>query len=983
MTVEPVAPSVGDPVYQPVAPLAFLRQSDPAERLLLLTAWVGTILLGVAMGLASIVFEWSGLPVHFAGVDVYVDLYPPLIFSMIWTLWFGFWWGFVPAYLSTLVLALYSGMSPLWAALFAFADPLGLALFAMAYRAVPLSYGLRSLNSVLFFVMLSFVGGIFGSTGALVWVNTSGIGSSQVLPIWEGWWLGAFVQNLLVVAPLLALFSPMVNRWRTERNWGRAAENLGRRHALMGAGAILAGVLLFLYLSVHLNIQHYQAVAAGGTASAVQDAARTLTESTQALYWVMASIILFASYFGVQAFQHWTASVRRSARILASTNADLLRAKDQAEEAARAKSSFLATMSHEIRTPMNGVISLAEILTQTRLDGEQQGLVSVLRESANALLTVINDILDFSKIEAGKLELEFIPFSLVETVESVVSLMSSRAEEKGLSLSIWVDPALPDQRCGDPMRLRQVLINLTGNAIKFTNRGRIDIEVIGAGNDDVTISVQDTGIGLPSEQQEQLFQPFSQLDASTSRKFGGTGLGLSISRRLVQLMGGEIGVSSKPGHGARFWFTIPLAYQMAAEESAPPNLAGVRIAVVDGPDAEKSVLWRYLAYTGAKLTSVPEQSDALSALKQQAVGGQVPDVVLIDAISHADGIHLGTALMAEPCMGSAKMILLASMSQISALSQAQQNGFYAALPRPVQRQRLWRAVGGAVQRIPLDDAFQLRPEAPKHFAPPKLSEARAAGAAILVAEDNPTNQLVLTKVLERLGYASVMVANGVEALELLAKEHFALLITDCHMPVMDGFELSRRLRARPIAMNTGIPILALTADALKGTEELCRNSGMNDYLSKPVETACLDAAIQRWAPQAARLRKPVSEPAPISPVKPRIGAALNLERIHLLFGAVNDEAREMLELLRQTVGNHLDEIRRSLEEGDAVTAARHAHSAAGASGNAGADELGRLCSQVELLLHENKPAEAKAALQALSSAYERLAAEITDLLAAG
>ncbi|HVI51916.1 MAG TPA: ATP-binding protein [Candidatus Sulfotelmatobacter sp.] len=980
-------------VYQPIRPLGFWRGSDSSERILVITAWLGTILAGVSLGLASIVFEWSGIPVHFAGVDIYVDLYPPLIFATLWTLWFGFWWGFVPAYLSTLVLALYSGMAPGWAALFAFADPLGLALFAMAYRAIPIPYDLRSLNAILFFVLLSFVGGIFGSTGSFIWISTSTVSINQVLPIWEGWWLGAFLQNLLVVAPLLLLISPTIARWRTFRSWGQLGEQSAKRHVLMGGSGILAGVLLFLYLSVHLNVMHFDAISADGSEAGMRKAAHALVESTHALYWVMASIVLFASYFGYQLFEHWTSSIRRAARELAVANADLIRARDLAEEAARAKSTFLATMSHEIRTPMNGVISLAEILDQTTLDSEQHGMVRVLRDSANALLTVINDILDFSKIEAGKLDLEFIPFSLVEMVESVANLLSHRAEENGLNLSVWVDPSLTDRRCGDPMRLRQILINLAGNAIKFTQTGSVEIEVAPADDGSVHFSVTDTGVGLSDEQQAHLFQPFVQVDTSTSRKFGGTGLGLSISRRLVELMGGTIGLQSRLGEGATFWFTVPLACQVGHEQPVCPDMRGMRVTVIDGSRPEGTALWRYLEWAGVTLTSVPVGPQALPFLRSLSDQYDGPDVVLIDAASHADGLELGSAILTDTQIASTKVILMASLSQVSTLTEAQRNGFFAALTRPVQRQRLWRTVAAAMRRSQLEDAFQIQPNAGvARYLPPTLEEAREAGAAILVAEDNPTNQLVIGKVLERLGYAAVLVSNGAEALDMLGRERFGLLITDCHMPTMDGFELARRIRDGSTQHARSMPILALTADALKGTEEICHAAGMDDYLSKPVETSRLDAAILRWLPQASRLRQPMLDDTtqrPRSHVVPQASLAsrpvaesrpvLDRERVSFLFDGFSEEAIEMLDMLVQSVSTLMDQMRGSLSNQDAVGAARHAHSAAGAANNAGASALGGLLSAMELQLKRGELDQARLGLVDATAAFDRLKAEIASL----
>jgi len=334
-------------------------------------------------------------------------------------------------------------------------------------------------------------------------------------------------------------------------------------------------------------------------------------------------------------------------------------------------------------------------------------------------------------------------------------------------------------------------------------------------------------------------------------------------------------------------------------------------------------------------------------------------------------------------------VLLASLSQVSTLSEAQRNGFFAALTRPVQRQRLWRTVAAAMRRSQLDDAFQVQPNnTVSRYVPPTLDEARAAGAAILVAEDNPTNQLVIGKVLERLGYAAVLVSNGQEALDMLARERFGLLITDCHMPVMDGFELSRRIRDGGTQHARSLPILALTADALKGTEEICHAAGMDDYLSKPVETQRLDAAILRWLPQAARLRQPMlgnvalrtrSSSGVSAPASPEARPVLDRERVAFLFDGMNTEAQEMLEMLVQSVEGLLDQMRGAMSNHDADLAARHCHSAAGAANNAGASALGGLLSAMELQLKQGSLDQARLGLVDVTVAFDRLKIEVAGL----
>jgi PAS domain S-box-containing protein len=314
---------VGRDTYRPVDPLLLWRRGSGRERLAVLGAWVATLLLSIGLGLASIVFSWSGIPLHFGGVDFYVTIYPPLVLSLFWVLWFGFWWGFVPAYLSTLALALYSGMPLGWSLIFAFADPLGLAVFAIAYRAIPVSFALRSVGSVLFFVQLAFVAGIFGSAGSFVWTYTNRVAVHELLPIWQGWWVGAFLQDVLLVAPLLALTSPAVMAWRDRRLWTRPLRHEARREILLMGATILGGVLLYLYCSMQLGAWQLHAALASADQTAWRKAAQTMAESTDALYWVVFIIVLFLGFFGYQLFTHWTASLKDSARRLAEVNRNL------------------------------------------------------------------------------------------------------------------------------------------------------------------------------------------------------------------------------------------------------------------------------------------------------------------------------------------------------------------------------------------------------------------------------------------------------------------------------------------------------------------------------------------------------------------------------------------------------------------------------------------------------------------------------------
>ncbi len=1055
---------------------------------MVLGLWTATIILSIGLGLAVAVQGWSGMPLRFAGVDIHVTLYPPLIPALLWTLWFGFWWGFVPAYVSTLVLALHAGMAPAWAGLFALADPVGLAVFAIVYRAVPVDCALRGLNSLLLFVLLSFVSGVFGSAGALIWTGTEHAGASAVLPIWQGWWLGAFLQSVVIVAPVLMIAGRAVDRWRAARPWA-PADTGASFSPLAGAGTVLAGVLLFLYLSARLNLRAFTEAAAGGPAAldpaVLERAAATLAEATAAVHWTIATLVLFATHFGVQAFAYWNRTSRLAARELsdahtrlnavmdsldalvfvsdiksqdllylnpasrrilgrdeartwhdvllprgdfgpgghlategASTKGWVLRefqsgrdgrwyelqeqpirwvdgrparfavamditrlqqARARAEEATRAKSAFLATMSHEIRTPMNGIVSMAEILGQTALSREQKGMVDVLRDCAESLLSIINDVLDFSKIEAGRLDLETIELSLVEVVESVAGLVYPRAAEKSVGVLVWVDPSMADRRMGDPTRLRQILVNLVGNAVKFTHSGRVEIEVTeedGA----IRFSIRDTGIGLSDEQQVRLFQPFSQADASMSRRFGGTGLGLSISRRLVRLMGGAMGVNSRLGGGACFWFKVPLPPAGRSPRPPCPDMAGVRVLVVAPPDPGVSPLGRYLSHTGAAVVLVADAGGAWARLGD----GPPPDVVVVDLARVAGGAELLRGLAAESRLAATRAVALSNLSLMSAPDAGSPPPAFAILPHPVRRQALWATVAAAAGRAELETPANPMAPPPAHFQAPALDEARRAGAVILVAEDNPTNQLVMERVLGRLGYAAVVAANGLEALKTLEDGGIGLVVTDCHMPEMDGYQLARAIRAAEEAGGrTRLPIVALTADAVAGTEDTCRAAGMDCYLTKPVDTGRLDETIRQLLPAAAAMRRPTRGEAPPIAATAESDTVLDLDVLRAAFGRVDAEARALLDNLAGLLSSQVAAIEDALAAGDLGTALEAAHSAKGAAGSAGGRDVAARAAAVETAAKAGDIGAARDALPPLAAAVRRLAAAIRDVTVDG
>lgn len=612
----------------------------------------------------------------------------------------------------------------------------------------------------------------------------------------------------------------------------------------------------------------------------------------------------------------------------------------KAEEANKAKSAFLASMSHEVRTPLNGIMGMLSLLFETSLTSEQRSYIESARKASDMLLSIINEILDFSKIESGRLELEKINFQLQTLIDDTVQMVVTDAQHKGIYIKTHIDPAIPEYLLGPASRLRQVLTNIVANAVKFTDTGGIDLTVTLTNTNKTVLTllfeVTDTGIGITPDARERIFKPFSQGDISTSRKYGGAGLGLVISKRLIEMMGGTIDVINLPEQGSRFWFTVkveqPIMQTDENIKALSPEMINLRTLCVNDNPVNREIIKRQTESLLLRCDSACTGQEVL-LLMEKAVNHNDPyQLIIIDhMISDMTGFELIKAIRKKPLFTTTKIIFISSINESITNDDMINFNISINIIKPLKQYKLYSAIITVLRSA--NDAVVIA--------------KNRANYQILVADDNPINQLFVLRALSKLGYKADAVENGLDVLKAITDHSYHLILMDCQMPLLDGYATTQEIRTREKTTHQHIPIIAMTAHAMKGDRDKCIASGMDDYLSKPINIKTLDATIQFWLLNQSN-SLPISEEPTYSILS--YDNLIDIQRLRDIFGNKDDEIKQFLFLFVQSSHDVLNDLKLAIEKHDLAAIKTGFHRLKGSSGNSGFKQLADFCAETEAKL---------------------------------